>query len=80
MKIFAYYDLDGNIQSLIGVEAAEGAFAMRAPRPGQFAAEINIEGLALEAKAGDPEALVEIAEKYKVITPVAGLKLVRKER
>ena len=36
MKIYAYYDLEGNIQSLISVEAAEGAFAMRAPQPGQF--------------------------------------------
>jgi hypothetical protein len=78
VKIYAYYDLEGNIQSLISVEAAEGAFAMRVPQPGQVVAEIEIEGLELRSKASDPEALFEIAESYKVTTPLPRLKLIKK--
>ena len=78
MKIYAYYDLEGNIQSVIGVEAAEGAFAMSAPEPGQFVAEIEIEGLELKNDTSDPEVLFEIAENYKVTTPLPRLKLIKK--
>jgi hypothetical protein len=78
MKIYAYYDLEGNIQSLISVEAAEGAFAMRAPQPGQFVAEIEIEGLESKPEASDPEVLLQIAQSYKVSTPLPRLKLSKK--
>jgi hypothetical protein len=78
MKIYAYYDVEGNIQSLISVEAAEGASAMRAPEPGLFVAEIELEGLELKSDASDPEVLFEIAESYKVTTPLSRLKLIKK--
>ena len=78
MNIYAHYDLDGNIHSLIGVEAEEGAFAMRAPKPGLFCAEIEIEGLELKNDSSDPEALFEIAENYRLQTPLSSLKLVKK--
>jgi hypothetical protein len=78
MNIYAFYDLDGNIQSLISVEAEEEAFAMRAPKPGPFSAEIEIEGLELKNDPSDPEALFEIAENYKLQTPLSSLKLVKK--
>lgn len=78
MKIYAFYDLEGNIQSLISVEAEEGAFAMRAPKPGLFSAEIEIEGLELKNDPSDPEALFDIAENYKLQTPLSSLKLVKK--
>ncbi|HEX6303808.1 MAG TPA: hypothetical protein VFZ76_06440 [Anaerolineales bacterium] len=78
MKFFAYYDLEGNIQSVISVEAEEGAFAMRAPQPGQFVAEIEIEGLELSADASDPEILLEIAENYTAKSPLPRLKLAKK--
>ena len=78
MKVYAFHDLEGNIQSLISVEAAEGAFAMRAPKPGLFSAEIEIEGLELTNDPSDPEALFEIAENYKLQTPLSSRKLVKK--
>ena len=78
MKIYAYYDLEGNIQSLISVEAEEGAFAMRVPKPGQFVAEIEIEGLESKPEASDPGALFQIAKSYKVSTPLPRLKLIKK--
>lgn len=78
MKFYAHYDLEGNIQSLISVEAEEGAFAMRAPKPGLFSAEIEIEGLELKNDPSDPEALFEIAENYKLQTPHSRLKLVKR--
>lgn len=78
MRIYAFYDLEGNIQSLISVEAGEGAFAMRAPKPGLFSAEIEIEGLELKNDPSDPEALFEIAENYKLQTPLSSVKLVKK--
>ena len=82
MRIFAYYDLEGNIHSLIRVDAAEGAFALRTPRPGQLVAEIEIGGIELESDASDPEALsktlFEIAESYRVTPPLPRLKLSRK--
>ena len=78
MKIYAYYDLEGNIESLISVEAEEGAFAMRVPEPGLFVAEIEIEGLELKNDPSNPEMLFEIAETYKVTTPLPRLKLTKK--
>ena len=78
MKFYAHYDSEGNIQSLISVEAEEGAFAMRAPKPGLFSAEIEIEGLELKNDPSDPEALFEIAENYKLQTPHSRLKLVKR--
>lgn len=78
MKFYAHYDLEGNIQSLISVEAEEGAFAMRVPEPGLFSAEIEVEGLELKNDPSDPEALFEIAENYKLQTPHSSLKPVKK--
>lgn len=78
MKVYAYYDLEGNIQSLLSVEAEEGAYAMRTPKPGLFVAEIEIEGLELKNDPSDPEALLEIAENYMVTTPLPRLKLTKR--
>lgn len=78
MKVYAYYDMEGNIQSLIRVDAAEGAFAMRAPKPNQFVAEIETEGLELTSDASDPAVLLELVERYKVTTPFPRLQLSRK--
>lgn len=78
MKFYAYYDLEGNIHSILRVEAAEGAFALYTPEPGQFVTEIEIEGLELKNDASDPEALFQIAKSYKVSTPVPRLKLIKK--
>lgn len=78
MKVYAYYDMEGNIQSLISVDAAEGAFALRAPKPSQFVAEVEIEGLELKSDALDPQALLEIVQSYKVTTPFPRLQLSKK--
>ena len=78
MKIYAYYDLEGNIHSLLSVDAPEGGSAPLAPEAGLFVSEIEAEGIELKSDESDFETLLEIAKTYKITTPIPRLKLTKK--
>ena len=78
MKIYVHYDAEGNIHSVFSVDAPEGGGAMLAPEAGLFVGEVEIEGLELRSDESNAETLLEIANTYKVTTPVPRLQLTKK--
>jgi len=78
MVVYAYYDLQGNIHSLVTVNAPEGAGVMLAPQPGQFVAEV--EGLELTPDKANFDTLRDIAASHVVKTPLPRCKLVKKQQ
>jgi hypothetical protein len=77
MVVYAYYDRQGNIQSLLTVNAPEGAGVMLAPKSGQFVVEV--EGLELTPDKLNLDTLREIAASHGIKTPVPRCKLVKKQ-
>jgi hypothetical protein len=77
MVVYAYYDRQGNIQSLLTVNAPEGAGVMLAPKSGQFVVEV--EGLELTPDKLNFDTLREIAASHGIKTPVPRCKLVKKQ-
>ena len=77
MVVYAYYDRQGNIHSLVVVNAPEGAGVRPAPQPGQFVAEV--EGLELTPDKLNFDTLREIAARHGIKTPVPRCKLVKKQ-
>jgi hypothetical protein len=75
MKIYAHYDSEGNIHSLIAADEYEGLEVSLSPKPGLLVGEI--EGLEVK-DAQDLEALRKIVESYRVSTPNARIKLSKK--
>ncbi|HSK73256.1 MAG TPA: hypothetical protein VK892_16270 [Pyrinomonadaceae bacterium] len=75
MKIYAHYDSEGNINSLIVSNAPKGIEVMLSPQPGLYAGEI--EGLKVKDEQ-DEDALREIAESYRIANPHPRLKLTKK--
>ena len=78
MKIYVHYDAEGNIHSVFSVDAAEGGGAMLAPEAGLFVGEVEIEGMELRSDQSNSETLLEIANTYKITTPVPRLQLAKK--
>ena len=78
MRIYAHYDSEGIIHSAFSVDAPEGFRALLAPEPGLFVGEIDTADLDLQSDASQPEALLEIAELYKVATPLVRLTIERR--
>ncbi|MCW5977551.1 MAG: hypothetical protein KIT09_05720 [Bryobacteraceae bacterium] len=76
MKIYAHYDSDGNIRSMVTVEGPEGAGVMLTPDTGLSVAEI--EGLTLKGGMEDVEELRNIAANYKVKAPAQRATLEKK--
>ena len=66
--------------TLVVVNAPEGISPMLTPKPGLFVAEVEgeVEGLKLEPKAADLEALRKVVKNLRVATPVTRCKLVPK--
>jgi hypothetical protein len=77
MVVYAYYDRQGNIQSLLTVNAPEGAGVMLAPKSRQFVVEV--EGLELTPDKLNFDTLREIAASHGIKTPVPRCKLVKKQ-
>ena len=73
MKIYAYYDFEGNVRSLVSVSAPEGGGLMLAPEPGLVVAEV--EGVTLKSDASDIETLAEMVKTHKVSTPMPRCRL-----
>jgi hypothetical protein len=67
MKIYAHYDSEGTIRSLVVTHAPAGAGAMLTPKAGYFVAEV--EGLKFKGGAPTHEELAEIARTHKVSLP-----------
>jgi len=78
MKIYVQYDAEGNIHSVFSVDAPEGGGAMLAPEPGLLVGEIEAEGIELRSDESDSERLLEIANTYKITTPIPRLQLTKK--
>ncbi len=76
MKVYAQYDLAGNIRSLVSVNAPEGAGMMLAPGPGVLVAEVD--DPEIRAVALDLEKLAKVAKDYKVTTPISRCKIAPK--
>ena len=77
MVVYAYYDRQGNIHSLLTVNASERAGVMLAPKSGQFVVEV--EGLELTPDKLNFDTLREIAASHGIKTPVPRCKLVKKQ-
>ena len=77
MVVYVHHDLQGNIHSLVVVNAPEGAGVRPAPQPGQFVAEV--EGLELTPDKLNFDTLREIAASHGIKTPVPRCKLVKKQ-
>jgi hypothetical protein len=78
MVVYAYCDRQGNIHSLLTVNAPERAGVMLAPQSGQFVAEV--EGLELTPDKLNSDTLREIAASHVVKTPLPRCKLVKKQQ
>ena len=75
MKIYAHYDMDGNINSLVADGGDKGLKAMLTPQPGLSVAEVT--GVKL-VDARDTDGLRKAAEANKIIADVRPLKLSKK--
>jgi hypothetical protein len=78
MVVYAFYDLEGNIHSLVTVNDPEGKGVMLTPQPGQLVAEV--EGLELTPDKLNFDTLREIAASHVVKTPLPRCKLVKKQQ
>jgi hypothetical protein len=78
MVVYAYYDLEGNIHSLVTVNDPEGKGVLLASRPGQFVAEV--EGLELAPEKANFATLREIAASHVVKKPLPRCRLVKKQQ
>jgi hypothetical protein len=79
MVVYAYYDLKGNIHSLLTVDDPEGRGVMLAPpHPGEFVAEV--EDLELTPDKANFDTLREIAASHVVEMPLPRCKLVKKQQ
>src|SRR5215510_11168120 len=78
MKLYAYYDFEGNVRSLVGVSAPEGAGLMLAPEPGQMVAEV--EGITPKSDGSDVDKLSELVKTHKVPAPMTRCRLERKRQ
>jgi hypothetical protein len=78
MVVYAYYDLEGNIHSLVTVNDPEGKGVMLATRPGQLVAEV--EGLELTPEKANFNTLRDIAASHVVQKPLPRCKLVKKQQ
>jgi hypothetical protein len=79
MKIFAHYDVLGNIHGLFSVDAREGVTAMISPPAGLLISEIETEGLGLTQDKLDTEKLNDIAKNYVIATPFPRQKLAKRK-
>lgn len=75
MKIYAHYDSEGNIHSLIAGNAPKGVQAMLSPQPGLYVGEIK--GLKVKDER-DTDALRKIAENHRVANPCPQIELIKK--
>jgi hypothetical protein len=75
MKVYAHYDFEGNINSLIVANAPKGMEVMLSPQPGLFVGEI--EGVKIKDERDD-EAIRKIAESHRIENPRSLLKLTKK--
>jgi hypothetical protein len=66
MKLYAHYDVLGNIHGFFSVEAIEGAGVLIYPRPGLLVGEVETEGLGLKYDDSDGERLRELAKTYVI--------------
>jgi hypothetical protein len=78
MVVYAYYDLEGNIHSLVTVNDPEGKGVMLATRPGQLVAEV--EGLELTPEKANFNTLRDIAASHVVQKPLPRCELVKKQQ
>ena len=78
MIVYAYYDLEGNIHSLVTVNDPEGKGVMLAPQPGQLVAEV--EGFELPPDKAQFDALRDIAASHVVQKPLPRCRLVKKQQ
>jgi hypothetical protein len=78
MVIYAFYDLEGNIHSLVTVNDPEGKGVMLTPQPGQLVAEV--EGLELTPDKANFETLRDIAASHVVEKPLPSCRLVKKQQ
>jgi hypothetical protein len=75
MHLFAHYDEQGAIHSLVSYNAPEGVILMLTPEPGLFVGEV--EDIDPNLDPADLEALRGIASSHKVDAPPR-CKLLRK--
>jgi hypothetical protein len=75
MKIYAHYDAEGTIHSLIVGNAPKGVEVMLSPQPGLYVGEV--EGLTVKDER-DVDALREIAESHRVANPCPRIRLTKK--
>lgn len=75
MKIYAHYDSEGNIHSLIVGNAPKGVEVMLSPEPGLYVGEV--EGLKIKDER-DVDALRKIGESHRVANPSPRIKLTKK--
>ena len=78
MKTYAHHDSDGNIKSLINVNAPGNAGLMLTPKAGLFVSEL--EDIKFKTKTPETEELHEIARSYKVVTPHLKSKIQKKSK
>lgn len=75
MKIYAHYDSEGNIHSLITGNTPKGVEIMLTPQPGLYVGEI--EGLKIKNER-DADEMRKITESYRVAKPCPTVKLTKK--
>jgi hypothetical protein len=69
MKTFAHFDSEGQIQSLITIDAPDGVNGGLVPAPGMFVDEV--EDVRLGPGEPDIEAAREIVERHRVAPAVS---------
>lgn len=78
MRLFAHYDVSGNIRSLTWFNAPQGVSLMLTPRAGDAVAEI--EGHSITAEKPSEETLRDIAKSNTIAAPVTRVKLSKKHK
>ena len=78
MKTYAHHDPEGNIKSLIVVDAPNNSGLMLTLEPGMFVSEIQ--GLKFKSKSPSIEELRAIAKDFKVATSNQSGKIERKTK
>jgi hypothetical protein len=67
MKVFAHHDLDGQLSSLVAVDASAHAGLMLTPEPGVLVSEVK--GMKIKAGEKGLEDMQEIARTHALTSP-----------